>query len=149
MRIPENFKHLADASLGVRAKGFVSFVDFGPTVLNLAGLTPPAGIDGGRFSAMASDGQRSSSAILRSDTPTDSMRSTIIVRTLRKGRFTYHRNFQPFNFDSLQNDYRYKMLAYREWRELFRAGKLTESSPSSTSRVPPRRSTTSRRIRMR
>ena len=43
---------------------------------------------------------------------------------MRKGRFSYQRNYQPFNFDSLQNDYRYRQLAYREWRQLYRAGKL-------------------------
>ena len=47
-----------------------------------------------------------------------------LVRTLRKGRYEYIRNYQPFNFDSLQNNYRYKMLAYTEWRDLYRAGKL-------------------------
>ena len=124
VRVPENFKHLADASLGVRAKGFVSFVDFGPTVLNLAGLTPPTGIDGRPF---LGDGIRWAEVEQR-DTAfgyADRFDEKYdMVRTLRKGRFTYHRNFQPFNFDSLQNDYRYKMLAYREWRDLFRAGKL-------------------------
>ena len=38
VRIPENFKHLADYSRGTRTDGFVSFIDFGPTVLNLASL---------------------------------------------------------------------------------------------------------------
>ena len=42
-----------------------------------------------------------------------------LVRTLRKGRFEYIRSYQPFNFDGLQNDYRYKMLAFTEWRELW------------------------------
>ncbi len=47
-----------------------------------------------------------------------------LVRTLRKGRYEYIRNFQPFNFDGLQNNYRYRMLAFEEWRELHKAGKL-------------------------
>ncbi len=46
------------------------------------------------------------------------------VRTLRKGRFAYVRNFTGFYADGLQNNYRYRMLAYAEWRQLFRAGKL-------------------------
>ena len=36
-----------------------------------------------------------------------------LVRTVRKGRLKYMRNYQPFNFDGLQNNYRYKCLAYR------------------------------------
>jgi hypothetical protein len=45
-----------------------------------------------------------------------------LVRTLRKGKFEYVRSYQPFNFDGLQNNYRYRMLAYLEWRELFQMG---------------------------
>jgi hypothetical protein len=46
------------------------------------------------------------------------------VRSLRKGRYQYLRSYQPWLPDGLQNNYRYKMLAYREWREIFKAGKL-------------------------
>ena len=49
-----------------------------------------------------------------------------LVRTLRKGNLKYMRSYQPFNFDGLQNDYRYKMLAYEEWRDLYKAGKLND-----------------------
>ena len=45
VRVPENWKHLVDARPGSRVKGFVSFIDFGPTVLNLAGVRIPEGID--------------------------------------------------------------------------------------------------------
>ena len=47
-----------------------------------------------------------------------------LVRTLRKGKYDYVRNYQPFNFDGLQNNYRYRMLAYTEWRKLYQEGKL-------------------------
>jgi len=48
------------------------------------------------------------------------------VRTLRKGKYTYQRNYQPFNYDGLWNQYRYRMLAYSEWWELFQAGNLSD-----------------------
>ncbi|MCH8828186.1 MAG: hypothetical protein IID45_01270 [Planctomycetes bacterium] len=47
-----------------------------------------------------------------------------LVRTLRRGKYKYQRNYQPFNFDGLQNNYRYRMLAFAEWRRLFKAGRL-------------------------
>jgi len=50
-----------------------------------------------------------------------------LVRTLRKGKYKYMRSYQPFNFDGLQNNYRYKMAAYREWRSLYKAGKLNKT----------------------
>ena len=47
-----------------------------------------------------------------------------MVRTLRKGKWKYIRNYQGFYPDGLQNNYRYRMLAFTEWRELFKDGQL-------------------------
>ena len=49
VRIPENFKHLTDHKRGTRTDGFVSFIDFGPTVLNLAGIKANPLCDGKAF----------------------------------------------------------------------------------------------------
>jgi uncharacterized sulfatase len=48
-----------------------------------------------------------------------------LIRSLRKGKYQYIRYFQPFLPDGLQNNYRYRMLAFTEWRELFKAEKLS------------------------
>ncbi len=124
VRVPENFKHLVDAELGSRVDGFVSFVDFGPTVLKLAGIEVPAAIDGrpflGKGVALADVNARNESFGYadRFDEKYD------LVRSLRVGRYQYLRCFQPYLPDGLNNNYRYKMLAYQEWRTLFQAGKL-------------------------
>lgn len=126
VRVPENWKHLVDAEIGSRQQGFVSFIDFGPTVLNLAGVDVPAAVDGRPFlgEGITSDDLNARDEAFgyadRFDEKYD------LVRTLRKGRFEYVRNFQPFNFDGLQNNYRYRMLAYQEWRSLYLAGELNE-----------------------
>ncbi|HEC41505.1 MAG TPA: hypothetical protein ENI20_01575 [Bacteroides sp.] len=49
VRIPENFRHLVDFKQGSITDGFVSFIDFGPTLLKLAGVEIPEGIDGRPF----------------------------------------------------------------------------------------------------
>ena len=49
-----------------------------------------------------------------------------LVRSLRKGKYKYMRNYQPFNVDGLYNFYRYEMLAYKEWYTLFQDGKLND-----------------------
>ena len=127
VRVPEKWKHLVDAELGTRQPGFVSFIDFGPTVLNLAGIDVPEQMDGRPFlgagvrSAEVNQRQTAFGYADRFDEKYD------LVRTLRKGRFEYVRNYQPFNFDGLHNNYRYRMLAYQEWRELYQAGKLNEA----------------------
>ena len=48
--VPENWRHLVDANYGDRIRGFVSFVDFAPTVLHLAGIDVPPHMDGLTFS---------------------------------------------------------------------------------------------------
>lgn len=121
---PDKWKHLAPAALGTRVDGFVSFVDLAPTVLHLAGLNVPKGMDGKPFI-----GKGVTEARLNARNTTFSYADRMdekydLVRTWRKGSWKYIRNFQPFNVDSLYNFYRYRMAAYREWRDLFKAGKL-------------------------
>ena len=126
VRIPDRWKHLVDAEIGSRQKGFVSFIDFGPTVLNLAGVEVPQQMDGRPFLGAGisqAEANRRDEAFGYADRFDEKYD---LVRTLRKGRFEYIRNFQPFNFDGLQNNYRYRMLAFQEWRELYHAGKLND-----------------------
>jgi len=124
VRIPEKFKHLVDIKPGSEVEGFVSFVDFAPTILHLVGAKAPAGMDGRAFMGpgvtLADLNARDEAFGIadRMDEKYD------MVRTLRKGRYKYMRNYQPFNFDGLWNDYRYKMKAFHEWWELHKAGKL-------------------------
>ncbi len=125
VRVPKNFQHLVDAPAGTRAGGFVSFVDFGPTLLQLAGIKTPAGVDGRPFLGPGmplAEVNRRDETIGYADRFDEKFD---LVRTLRKGRFKYVRSYQPFNFDGLQNNYRYETLACREWRDLYKAGKLT------------------------
>jgi len=104
--------------------GFVSFVDFGPTVLHLAGVRVPAHLDGRPFL-----GEKISLGEVNARQETFGYADRFdekyeMVRSLRVGRFKYVRNFQGYYPDGLQNNYRYQMLAYEEWRELFQQGKL-------------------------
>lgn len=124
IRVPENWKHLVDAERGTRQKGFVSFIDFAPTTLNLAGVEIPAQMDGSPFlgegvSMEAVNQQDSTLGYAdRFDEKYD------LCRSLRIGDWKYIRNYQPYLPDGLQNNYRYFMLAYREWRDLYNRGKL-------------------------
>ncbi len=124
VRVPEKWKHLVDAELGSRQSGFVSFIDFGPTTLHLAGVNVPEQVDGRPFlgeGVKAVEVNKRDTAFGYADRFDEKYD---LVRTWRKGRFEYIRNYQPFNFDGLQNNYRYRMLAFQEWRELYQAGKL-------------------------
>jgi hypothetical protein len=60
-----------------------------------------------------------------------------MVRFLRQGNFTYWRSYQPFNFDGLFNEYRYKQPAFREWRAWAEAGKLNKVKRQFYDARPP------------
>jgi uncharacterized sulfatase len=125
VRVPDNFRALAGRSLGSRTNGFVEFVDFGPTVLSLVGIDQPEGVDGKPFLGIDAEPDkvdRRDEAFGYADRFDEKYE---LVRTLRIGDFKYMRNFEPFYPDGLQNNYRYKCLAFEQWRELYKEGKLT------------------------
>lgn len=125
--VPEKWKHLAPTKMGTRTDAFVQFIDLAPTVLNLAGLEVPEQMDGKPFLGkdVTQENWNERNTTLgyadRFDEKYD------LVRSIRKGKYKYIRNYQPFNIDALFNFYRYKMLAYKEWGQLYRSGKLNEA----------------------
>jgi hypothetical protein len=121
---PEKWKHLAPAPRGTAIDGVISFVDFAPTVLHLCGVDVPAAMDGRPFLGpgvkMEELSQRSEAIGYadRFDEKYD------LSRSLRSGSFKYIRNYQPFLPEALWNNFRNRMPAMPEWRELHRAGRL-------------------------
>jgi len=128
--IPEKYKHLVNEKLGSKTNGFVSFIDFGATVLNIAGIDVPKEIDGKPFL-----GKNIQSKELKNRDETYSYSDRLdekydMVRAFRKGKYKYVRNYQPFNFDGLMNNYRYRQLAYKEWSTLNNDDKLNNIQAS-------------------
>ena len=124
VRVPENFQKLSPFERGEHARGFVSFIDFGPTALNLADLDIPDQIDGTPFLGKSINKRQVESRnevygyADRFDEKYD------LIRTIRVGKYHYMRSYQPWLPDGLQNNYRYRMLAYTQWRDLYKAGEL-------------------------
>ncbi|PWJ37928.1 sulfatase family protein [Sediminitomix flava] len=126
VHVPKNWKHLSPVSEGSRVDGFVEFVDLSATVLNLAGIKIPDLIDGKPF---LGKGVSIEKLAKRDETFGYADRfdeKYDMVRFLRKGKYSYWRSYQPFNFDGLHNSYRYKQEAFREWRALAKKGKLND-----------------------
>ena len=126
VRVPEKFKKLSPFKSGSRTSSFVEFVDLVPTVLSLAGIKVPKSVDGKPFL-----GKKLKKSKIERQNITFGYADRFdekydLVRSVRKGKFKYIRNYQPFNVDGLYNFYRYKMLAYKEWYNLFQNGKLNE-----------------------
>ena len=125
--IPEKWKHLFPLERGSRTDAFVQFMDLAPTVLNLAGIQVPEQMDGLPFLGRGItredlEGRKTTFSYAdRFDEKYD------LVRAVREGKYKYMRSYQPFNIDGLYNFYRYKMLAYQEWRQLFIDNKLNDA----------------------
>lgn len=119
--IPKKLRKQLGVNPGNVHKGFVSFVDLAPTVLDLAGVAAPELMDGHSvFGDKASESNTAFSYADRFDEKYD------MVRAVRFKNYKYIRNFQPLNIDALRNNYRYRQLAYQQWLELFEAGNLND-----------------------
>ena len=120
--IPEKFKHLAppEYKAGGESNRLVSFVDFAPTVLSLAGLKPPAWMQGHAFMGKHQEppqpyiyGFRG-----RMDERYD------MVRSISDGRYVYIRNYMPHLIYGQYLDYMFQTPTTRVWRQLYDEGKL-------------------------
>lgn len=123
--IPKNWRDKLDLPVGGHVDGFVSFMDFAPTLLHLAGLDIPSEMDGTPF--------------LREDLPLKVLNERkeafgygdrfdelyAFTRTVRRGNYKYSRNFVPYQPKGFYAFYRYKMEAFKEWRELYEKGQLS------------------------
>jgi len=120
---PAKWKHLAPPEYqpGGASDRLISFVDFAPTVLSLAGVQPPAWMQGhafaGKFIAPAQPfvfGFRG-----RMDERID------CVRSVSDGRYVYLRNFMPHLSQAQHVDYQFQTPTTRVWFEHFKSGKAT------------------------
>jgi uncharacterized sulfatase len=120
--VPPKFKHLAPPEYkpGGKSDRLVSFVDFAPTMLSLAGLKPPEWMQShafmGRHTAEPQPfvyGFRG-----RMDERYD------LVRTVTDGRFVYIRNYMPHKIYGQHVEYMFQTPTTRVWKKLHDEGKL-------------------------
>jgi arylsulfatase A-like enzyme len=121
--IPEKFRDLRspDYVPGGRSERLVSFVDFGPTVLSLAGIEPPRMMQGHAFLGKYASppqpylfGYRG-----RMDELYD------LARSVTDGRYVYVHNFMPHKIYGQHVAYMFQTPTTRVWRQLHDQGRLT------------------------
>lgn len=123
VRFPEKFAKFAPGKPGTETTRLVSFVDFAPTVLQLAGIPVPTHMQGRAFlggnSQEASEHRRYVFGFRdRMDERYD------MIRCVSNGRFKYIRNFMPHLPYAQHIDYMYQMPTMKEWQRQFTAGEL-------------------------
>jgi arylsulfatase A-like enzyme len=133
VHFPKKWQHLAPAAAGSRVDAPVSFVDFAPTVLSLAGVKPPAYMQGHPFSR---DPSTLSAVEGKGSAPSpneyafghrDRMDERYdLVRTVRDTRYRYIRNYRPDLPWGQHVQYMFQQAGYRAWERLFKEGKLSE-----------------------
>ena len=118
---PPKWRHLAPAAPGSRIKEPVSFVDFAPTVLSLAGVEIPSYMQGRAFAgpAKAAPNEFVLTTRDRMDERYDMMRSIV------DSRWLYIRNFRPDIAYVQPLEYMFSARGYKSWARLAAEGKLT------------------------
>lgn len=118
--IPEKYRHLWPAKPGTKIDRLVSFVDFAPTVLSLAGLRIPEFMQGTPFLGTQAEDEPAEVYLFRGriDSLVD------FSRGLRTPRHLYIRNFQPHRPHGLFSHFQFHQGAYAEWFRLFHQGVL-------------------------
>ncbi|MCX6866257.1 MAG: sulfatase-like hydrolase/transferase [Verrucomicrobia bacterium] len=126
VRIPKKWAHLTPhAKPGTTTNRLVSFVDFAPTMLSLAGVEIPGYMQGVAFlGPMAGEPRRYVHAARDFHDNADFDTS----RMVRDDRFYYIRNFMPqVGWDAIQYSWQKAPYMLEEWRQLAQAGKLAAS----------------------
>ncbi len=120
VRFPEKYRHLAPAKPGSAVGRLVSFVDFAPTVLSLAGVPIPKTMEGEAFLGPAAVPPRDYVYLIR-----DRVDEVFeMSRGVRNKRFKYIRNFMPHRPYMDISEYCEPALMVRDWRRLAKEGSL-------------------------
>jgi arylsulfatase A-like enzyme len=120
VRVPDRFRRLAPAPPGSRIAAPVSFVDFAPTVLSIAGLRAPKHMQGQAFAGEFKSGAREYAFSFRNrmDERYD------MVRSVRDRRYRYIRNYMPHLIWGQHVEYMFQMPSVQAWARLHAQGKL-------------------------
>jgi N-sulfoglucosamine sulfohydrolase len=123
IRFPKKYTSLAPGKPGTTTDRIVTFNDFAPTVLSLAGLEIPSYMQGKAFLGSKQARERTYAYGFRGrmDERTD------LSRTVRDKKFRYIRNYLPHKIYGQYLEYLWKAPSMKSWEDEWKAGKLNEA----------------------
>ncbi|HYW78879.1 MAG TPA: sulfatase/phosphatase domain-containing protein, partial [Thermoguttaceae bacterium] len=120
IRFPATMQHLAPGRPGTTVDRLVSFLDFAPTVLRLAGLEIPDNMQGTPFLGDPTAKPRDYVFAIRDRVD----EASEVSRMVRDERYRYIRNFMPHRARMQHSDYSEQTPTRQEFRRLAAAGQL-------------------------
>ncbi|GAA4304038.1 sulfatase-like hydrolase/transferase [Compostibacter hankyongensis] len=133
IRFPEQYRYLSPANPGTATDRMVSFVDFAPTVLSLAGIKIPPYMQGKAFlgsekqpPAVYAYGFRG-----RMDETYD------MSRTVRDSRYRYIRNYMPDRIYGQHIAYLWEAPSMQSWEKAYKEGRCDQIQSAFWQSKPP------------
>ncbi len=122
IRLPKKYAGLTGLSAGAQTDRIVTFVDFAPTVLSLAGIKIPEYFQGKAFMGNQQVNERSYGFSFRGrmDERID------LVRSARDKKYRYVRNYYPNKIYAQYIEYLWNAPSMKSWDSAYRAGQLNE-----------------------
>ena len=122
IRFPKKYAHLAPGKAGTKTDRLVTFLDFAPTLLSLAGVPVPAYMQGHAFLGKQQTPEPAYAYGFRGrmDERID------LCRTVRDKRYRYIRNYMPYKIYGQYIDYLWKAPSMRSWEAAREAATLTD-----------------------
>ena len=120
--MPPAWKNKFEIESGLVDSSLVSFVDFAPTILSMAGIKPPGFMQGRAFMGEYAEAPRKLQFGFRTNQEAYHYDP---CRTVTDGHFKYHRNYMPHKPFCLRNLYQWGMPANLAWDEYVMSGKCT------------------------
>jgi len=132
IRIPERCRDQAPAERGGEVERLVSFVDFAPTVLSVAGIPIPEHMQGRAFLGPREAHPRRYTFGYR-----DRMDERYdMSRSVFDGRYKYIRNYLPHRAQAQYLEYQWRMPTMQVWEGLYEAGALSGAQSAFFERKP-------------
>ncbi len=125
IKVPLIIKFQDKINAGRKNSDFISFIDYAPTVLSLAGIKPPVIMQGKAQFGFYKTNEKSEFIFATSDRFDEQVDR---LRAVRFGKFKYIRNFNPEISNALPVSYREQMPIMQHLNKLWKTQELKKST---------------------